>query len=72
MNLSRVKLNGTRSSVVKRLPDLKSSYWVVVLEKPPPSTTSLLPSDLNNWPQAKAVSSTISAMWNARLPTSRR
>lgn len=58
--------------MVKRLPDLKSSYCVAVLEKPSPSTTSLLPSDLKSWPQPKEISSTISAMWKARLPTSRR
>ena len=32
------------------MPDLKSSYWVRVLEKPSPSTISLLPSDLKSCP----------------------
>lgn len=72
LKLSRTKLNGSRSSVLKRLPDLKSSYCVRVLAKPSPSTISLLPSYLKSWPQAKAISITISAMWKARLPTSRR
>ncbi len=71
-NRSSVKLNGGRSSGLKSVPGLKSSYWVSVFEKPVPRRTSLPPSDLKYWPQAKATSITISETWKIRFPASRR
>lgn len=65
-------VNGARSASVNRAPAEMSSYWVRVLEKPEPTTTTLLPRKPNSPPIATPASSRSRLRWKTRLPASRR
>ncbi len=50
---------------------MKSSYWVITLAKPRPSTTTAVPWKPHRLDQAMPISIAISDTWKTRLPASR-